>query len=153
MGFGLRTISRTTVAGLVAWAAVAATCAGPDESPLWSPAKAQYDPYGNAALLSPANDSRVNLLMLLADRRGRAALPEALAGRTFFAWADMVEAVDPADDADSFIDPSRCQTAASGSEAFGAAVRASKSVPAKEKPALLAARAALQPLCDRPGRW
>jgi hypothetical protein len=136
-------------AAAIALAGVAGlSCAGPDESPIWSPTKAQYDPYGNAAMLSPANDSRVNLLMLLADRRRDTALPDSLGGRAFFAWDDLAEAVDPADDsAGNFIDPSRCQTAASGAADFLAAVEANRALKPAEKITLSAARRDLRIDC------
>jgi len=126
------------------------SCAGPDESPTWSLTKAFYDPYGNAALLSPANDSRVNLLLLLGDRSGASAVPDTLAGRTFFSWYDLVEATDPAGSdqaaADSFSDPSRCQSMAGGERDFLAALAASKAS-AADKAAVRAQRLLLTGAC------
>src|SRR3954470_6794288 len=55
------------VCGIVAWA-----CADMSEGPTWALAKPDYDPGGSAAMLLPSNDTRVNLLLLLADRRGAA---------------------------------------------------------------------------------
>ena len=144
-------VTKLTALGIALAGAAGLSCAGPDETPVWSLSKAQYDPYGNAALLSPANDSRVNLLLLLADRRGGAALPEALGGRTFFSWYELAEATDPAagDEAAqaSFADPSRCQSAASGAQAFLTAVEASRALKPAEKTALAAARAGLRIDC------
>ena len=144
-------LTRIASSGIALAGAAGLTCAGPDESPVWSLSKAHYDPYGNAALLGPANDSRVNLLMLLADRRGGTALPEALGGRTFFSWPELTEATDPAagDEAAraSFADPSRCQSAASGAQAFLVAVAASRALKPAEKSALSAARAKLRVDC------
>ena len=51
--------------GIVAWA-----CTDMSEGPSWALAKPDYDPGGSAAMLLPSNDTRVNLLLLLADRRG-----------------------------------------------------------------------------------
>ena len=140
-----RAIVRTLSLSLVAWSAVAATCAGPDESPIWSLTKAQYDPYGNAALLSPANDSRVNLLLLLAAGQGEPG-PADLGPRTFFAWNDLRQAIEPIPEAESFADPSRCQSLEGGSRDFLAALAASKASKA-DKTILAGARPAVASVC------
>ncbi|MCW3798257.1 hypothetical protein OMW55_10635 [Sphingomonas sp. BN140010] len=50
------------------------SCAGGDDTPLFDLAK-RYDITANSAWLSPANDTRANLLMLLADGGAATARP------------------------------------------------------------------------------
>ncbi|MEA3040372.1 MAG: hypothetical protein QOE79_2885, partial [Sphingomonadales bacterium] len=57
-------------AALAVAAVTAFACADPGYSPTWELAKDRYELGGNAAVLTPGNDTRVNLLLLLADRRG-----------------------------------------------------------------------------------
>src|SRR3569833_3041419 len=47
-------------------------CADPGTRPTWELAKDYYDVGGSSAVLTPGNDTRVILLLLLADRRGTA---------------------------------------------------------------------------------
>lgn len=48
-------LSAVALLGTLAW-----PCAGPSETPHWSIAKVDFDPYGSGGFLSPANDSRAN---------------------------------------------------------------------------------------------
>src|SRR6185312_3712337 len=58
------------VTGMGVWA-----CAGGDEnSPRWALVTKDYAPFGSSALLTPGNDTRVNLYLLLADGRPSDAL-------------------------------------------------------------------------------
>ena len=135
--------------GIGAWA-----CAGGDEDyPRWALATKEYSPYGASALLSPGNDTRVNLLLLLADRRpadGLIRQPEPGKPNALFRWADLAARAEPAKGDSSgypedWREPSRCQSNADGASAFAAAVKASSAVPAGEKAALIAAREAIDP--------
>src|SRR4051794_22076344 len=122
--------------GFVAWA-----CADPGESPTWALAKPELDAGGSAAMLLPSNDTRVNLLLLLADRRG-ATIRDARAKDdgpplVLFPWWVMADRAEPAGEpSNDYLGGSRCQTNASGSAAFATAVQASAQVPAGEKPQL-----------------
>ena len=140
------------VAGLAALGgAVAYACAGGDDSPAWSIAKKDYDRYGNSAALMPGNDTRVNLMLLLADRGEPLNLaPGAGPPTPFFEWAELRDRSGPKQPEDD-ADPSRCQTAQSGAAAFAAAVRANRSVTPAEAGALIAARNALEPTCGPTG--
>ena len=145
-----------TIAGIAAllcgigvWA-----CAGGDEDyPRWALVTKEYSPYGASALLSPGNDTRVNLLLLLADRRpadGLIRQPEPGKPNALFRWADLAARVEPAKEDSSgytqdWREPSRCQSNTGGAAAFAAAVKASSAVPAGEKEALIAAREAIDP--------
>ena len=81
------------VSAIVAWA-----CADSGNPPTWALDKPDFDSGGSAAMLLPSNDTRVNLSLLLADRRGVAvrdpgarqespplALPEIAASLGHFA--------------------------------------------------------------------
>jgi hypothetical protein len=132
-------------AGIVAWA-----CADIGEEPTWALAKPDYDPGGSAAMLLPSNDTRVNLLLLLADRRGAMVRNSAAKADdpplVLFPWYVMANrAAPPGEVANDYMGGSRCQTNASGTAAFVAAVRANRQVPDAEKQLLTSAREALQP--------
>jgi hypothetical protein len=119
-------------------------------SPTWSLEKAEYDPAGSSAFLSPANDSRVNMLLLLADRRpaGLELQPAAKgAPLVLFPWDTLMARITPSVDEQAAsavaADYGRCQTNVSGTEEFTAAVNAAKRLPADEKASLIAARQGL----------
>ena len=80
-----------------AWSITATGSGCCDTSPTFSLTKLAYDPYGNLALLSPANDTRVNLMLLLADRRGAGWLKqpkaEGAASPALFAWDGIKQAM------------------------------------------------------------
>jgi hypothetical protein len=133
------------VCGIVAWA-----CADMGEGPTWALAKPDYDPGGSAAMLLPSNDTRVNLMLLLADRRGVTVrdpnAKEEGPPLILFPWYVMANrAMPPGESPNDYLGGSRCQTNASGTAAFVAAVRANRQVPDAEKQLLIAAREALQP--------
>lgn len=163
----MASVGRGVKLGLVALAAGASAaigwaCAGGDEdSPRWALAAKTYAPYGDSAFLSPGNDTRVNLLLLLADRRPADRLsirqPEAGKANALFSWSELVSHTQapPADEnstaaAGDWKEPSRCQSLESGGAAFTAALNASTAVPAEEKKALIAAREGLNPW-SKPG--
>ena len=131
--------------GIIAWA-----CTDMSEGPTWALAKPDYDPGGSAAMLLPSNDTRVNLLLLLADRRGATVkapnAKEEGAPLVLFPWFVMSNRAGPPGDSSSdYTGGSRCQTNASGAAAFAAAVRSAEQVSDGEKQQLIAAREALQP--------
>ena len=131
--------------GIVAWA-----CADMSEGPAWALAKPDYDPGGSAAMLLPSNDTRVNLLLLLADRRGATVrdpgAKEDGPPLILFPWYVMANRADPPGEASNdYVGGSRCQTNVTGTAAFVGAVRASAQVLDGEKQVLIAAREALQP--------
>ncbi len=125
---------------MIAWA-----CSGEFDVPTWSLDKPDYDPEGSAAMLLPSNDTRVNLYLLLADRRGASVRdPNAKQDGpplVLFPWTEMsTAALPPANDSDEGYEGSRCQTNKSGAAEFVAAVLASSAVPEPEKRILIAAR-------------
>lgn len=134
-------------------AAIAYTCAGPVESPTWDIAKSGFDPYGSGAILSPANDTRANLLLLLADRQGvemKAANAEpSKLPLVMMPWRVMAaQAVPGNDDDGDSSEGSRCQTRISGAKAFNAGLSNSRAS-ATEKAALAAAREAMPADCNK----
>jgi hypothetical protein len=141
------------LAGVTAFA-----CADIGESPTWELAKDYYDSGGSGAALTPGNDTRVNLLLLLADRRGtpvrdRAAKQEG-PPLILFPWASMSAAAEPPQAepaAEEQLEPTRCQTQRSGAADFVAALRANSQVPAAEKQRLEAARTGFVPNCSGAG--
>lgn len=152
-------------AALVAasWAGTAGASGDYGCTPDWALDRAGFDCAGTA-LLSPRNDTRINLAFLLRDKAGLTA-PGALAypkrdwdtqgfGHVFASWQSLQSAFwpRPEGEEDGYADGAayagtRCQTLESGAAAFRAALAASK-VPAGERTALGAARDLLKPACD-----
>jgi len=112
------------------------------------------------AALSPGNDTRINLLLLLRDRSGVGtgglSLPkpgwdEFGFGGTFFDW-DYLRATyypRPADAEDSAGGyGSRCDSLSAGAPAFEAALAANAAIPVAERTALIVARGRLAQTCS-----
>ncbi len=126
----------------------------------------QQDPNGcsNVTMLSPGNDTRSNMLMLLADRRGVAgALPKPDPDKEnseyrFFdegrrwpmmRWYQMSElfgAMDRPDD-NSYDNGTLCSSNVSGAGGFNAAVKSAKGLSEAERASLIKARQALRDEC------
>lgn len=103
--------------------------------------KAECD---NVAALAPGNDTRINLLLLMAPGRG---LPIDLpATQPVFSWLDFRDRAYARDasrnDAHGLLEGegSRCRSESSGMAAFDAAVAAASGLPRAERLALSAAR-------------
>jgi len=129
------------------------SCAGGDDTPAFDLAKRRYDNTGNGAWLSPANDTRANLLLLLADERAAIIRPPATR-EIFYSWKEVrgragaaPVAVPPFDGTEDPLSGTRCQTNASGQADFAAALAANRRLAPAERAALTAARAALRPGC------
>ena len=135
------------------WSMMATGSSCCDTSPTFSLTKLAYDPYGNLAMLSPANDTRVNLMLLLADRRGagwfKQPRAEGASSPALFAWAGVRQAMTGHGPTDADItEPSRCNSNDSGRADFIAAVTASAAMPQADKTALVQARQRFEPTCD-----
>ena len=121
----------------------------------------------NQPFLSPGNDSRVNLQLMLLDagkaqfhtvapsrsQTDRSVYP-SLVGASPFTLDDLNNRIVPpppgadpnlSDRADG--EGSRCNSNGTGADQFAAALAASTTVPANERAALLAGRRALKPSC------
>jgi hypothetical protein len=139
-----------------AWASGDFTC-----YPAWKLNHAVMDDCSNSAFLSPGNDSRINLQLLMLDRRGPAPARSKAdaADQALFTLDDFNAAVTaepdkaPADTASTDSDladgeGSRCRSNALGTSAFVAALNAARGLPDAERAALAKARTDLAPSCN-----
>ncbi|HQV04817.1 hypothetical protein [Novosphingobium sp.] len=115
------------------------------------------------AMLAPGNDSRINLMLLLADKGNRpmSSLKQSEANYSyvnqptvFVDWATLrgayfPEAASAAGDAAPAYSGTRCQSYQQGGEALLAAMTANRSLPAGERSALIAARGAAEEVCKQ----
>lgn len=158
-----RWILASTAALAVAGWPFAAGASGDFEcTPSWTLALSSYECAGSA-MISPRNDTRINLAWLLRDRAGLST-PGALSyppadwessgyGHVFLSWDTMQAAFWPSleaqgDASDPAYSGSRCQTLAGGDEVFRAAVAAGKGLKSGEREALAQARDLVKPACD-----
>lgn len=142
---GMRLKAGLAAIGAAALGAIGWACAGGPEAPAWTLTDPGFNEFGSAAMLLPSNDTRVNLLLLLADRRGAVvrdpnakadAIPIALAP-----WSVLSARVFPPSEED--YGPwyaTRCQSNEAGAAAFVAAVRASKRINEIHRQTLIRAR-------------
>ncbi|MEA3050284.1 MAG: hypothetical protein QOG84_2120 [Sphingomonadales bacterium] len=139
-------------AALAVAAVTAFACADPGYSPTWELAKDRYELGGNAAVLTPGNDTRVNLLLLLADRRGTPVRDPSAQQEgpplVLFPWSTMSDYARPPQPGGDIQPASRCQSQAAGAAAFAAALKANPQVPADDRQRLAAARAAYVADCS-----
>ncbi|MCX7283113.1 MAG: hypothetical protein NTX28_03555, partial [Novosphingobium sp.] len=140
---GLLALS-TAGLGTALWACADSSCA-----PGWQVAAGDYDCAGRA-MISPGNDTRINLLMLmrsLQPAEDPAPLPQADAndpqfGRAFMSWQGLRSALWPQpqiDDAAGEAAPT-CEPAAIATPEFIAAVTAEAALPAAERATLTSLR-------------
>jgi len=120
-------------------------------APVWKLNTAAYNGCNDTAMIGPRNDSRTNLMLLLADMSaaGRATLPAKPSIFLDRFWLTTRSA-----DGDSVFsdgEGSRCRSNAAGAVGFETAIRANGKVPEQERVALIAARRALQPDCAQSG--
>lgn len=113
--------------------------------------------------MSPGNDTRVNLLLLLTDHDHKptgssppSRLPASPEGypAALVDWRDLRNRWFPAPDQKPGYatgEGSRCQTDAGGTTAFVEAIEAAHAVPQDERAALIAKRKALSPTCPEIG--
>jgi hypothetical protein len=142
----------------VAWSVPAGASGDFGCSPSWRLRHGDLSGCDNMVMLAPGNDTRVNLLLLLSDRRGVPPMPGKPAPSeqpsTLFEWRTFADWLEPnpetSDTSYSSGEGSRCLSNDSGTEAFIGAVNAAK-LPGGEHDALIAARQGLHPDCARPG--
>lgn len=114
----------------------------------------------NRMLLTPSNDSRINLLLLLREQAPAKAEPATYPkadypgqgfGNTFFDWQRLVTSYWP-EEGDRISrgagNGSICDSLTSGDEAFAAALAANGAVPSDERSRLVAARGRLKATCE-----
>lgn len=141
---GMTLLLATGGIGGALWACADASC-----EPGWQLAASDYNCEGRAAI-SPGNDTRINLLLLMRSLNPVAADPAHVAadpddpqfGRTFMSWPGMRAAFwpEPVPAAPANETPPVCAPAADASPAFNAALAAERDVPAAERAALIALR-------------
>lgn len=133
-----------------------------DETPRWSLTSPSFTGYDNSVVAGPANDTRVNLVLLLADRNGAGGLARAPVSPNdesarddilpFFQWytfrTRLVAASMPAAGHESVAGGSRCASNDAGTAAFEAALAGDRTVPEADRRALVAARRSVQPDCS-----
>ncbi|WP_066722143.1 hypothetical protein [Sphingomonas pituitosa] len=109
---------------------------------------ASYTGCDDTAMIGPRNDSRINLLLLMADVPGAGPLTGPAQTSIFLDLATLRQASE-GEESPFFSDGegSRCRSNPGGTASFEAAVRANGKVPEQERTALIAARRALQPDC------
>ncbi len=150
--------ARLLISGLLAaaYASSAQACSDGGCEMSWSMRNPHLACAGRA-VLSPGNDSRVNLMFLLADRAGKGPVSSPGAdmagygyGNSFFEWSMLRQAYTPARSEDEeqsgSSDGSRCDSLAGGANAFKGALAAS-GIAAAEQQQLLAARGRVQLAC------
>jgi hypothetical protein len=154
-------LRRSIPVALFAFAALAApsalACADVGCEPDWTLDHPSFDGCNNAPFLSPGNDSRINLQLLVYDlQAGRARpAPDPASDKALFVYDEFVAAYAPpgqpaAPAADSDLasgEGSRCVSNRQGAEAFVAAVRAASGLSDAERAALVQARTDLSPTC------
>ncbi len=119
-------------------------------SPDWQLSLGTKSDCDNVAALTPGNDTRVNLLLLL-ERHGTPSKPSAPVIDPVLEWRDFQKrfSENTVPDAKGFAlgEGSRCRSNDAGAALFEAAVKAAAGLSPDERSGLLAAREKLQPDC------
>lgn len=129
--------------------------------PAWKIRHTGLSGCSSTALLSPGNDTRVNLLMLLKDRHGSVGpagrysygISERRGEAEPFDYSVFALALGPSpaeakdDKTGSFLVGTRCISNLAGGADFLAALNTAKNIPAAERATLAAVRTALKPEC------
>ena len=131
--------------------------------PDWKIRQTDNNGCSGTALLSPGNDTRVNLLMLLHDRHGLVGVSNVPDYDSYyndrrrseaepFSFPYFAGILGPGrkerDDSSDFPWGTRCMSNQSGSASFIAAVGAAKGLSGAERATLAAARSAMSPQCS-----
>lgn len=139
-----------------AYASADSTC-----YPDWKVKHTDLSGCSSTALLSPGNDTRVNLLMLLKDRHGAVGpaskygyeIPERRGDAEPFGYSVFALALGPSatevggDETGNFPFGTRCMSNMAGGADFIAALNKAKNIPAAERATLAAVRTTLKPEC------
>jgi TolA-binding protein len=123
--------------------------------PSWTLVHREMSGCDDMAILGPGNDTRVNLLLLMLDQRGKPIAPPAGNGAPdpFAEWPlfahrfTLVPADEEGNDEYAYGEGSRCRSNEAGSAAFEAQVNAATEVPEAERTTLITVRKGLQPDC------
>jgi len=115
-----------------------------DETPEWKLQQQVFSGYNNSGVMVPGNDSRVNLLMLLADRHGG---PTSSVTTALFKWGPFGNGFGAIPEV-AGMRGTQCDSSVSGARAFEAALNADGSVGSAEKQRLIALRRVLTAKCE-----
>jgi TolA-binding protein len=147
---------------MLAWTGNAYASADSTCYPDWKILQTDYNGCSGTALLSPGNDTRVNLLMLLHDFHGEVGpaskyayeIPERRGEAEPFDWASFASKLGPSpagaenDETGNFPFGTRCMSNMAAGAEYIAAVSAAKGLLKDEKATLTAVRTALKPECS-----
>jgi hypothetical protein len=153
----LRSLTASITLTALATSALVAVACGPSLDPTpWTLDHREYSDRNGLPFLSPGNDTRINLqLLMLPTSGGKAKIPADLEDydegplfsiRAFERTHAAESSESPWSSAD---DGTRCQTQQSGAKAFGAAVAAATGLTDAERAALIDIRARLLAVCDK----
>ncbi len=147
---------------MLAWSGTSYASSDATCYPEWKVKQGEYKGCSGTALLSPGNDSRINLLMLLHDRHGAVgpagnyALGYGVVDRRGeaepFDWTTFAHALGPPERAEddergNFPFGTRCMSNMVGSAEFIDSVSKAKGLTAEEQATLTAVRIGLNPQC------
>ena len=150
---GFAVVVLASLAAAFGWTAPAWASGDTGCTPRWTLALREATGCDNRLVLGPANDTRVNLFLLLRDRH---RLPVQPSGNPqapllpHFEWMAYRDAWQPPAAArEAFTDGegSRCRSNDDGRRAFAAAVRAARGLADDDRALLIAARDAFAPDC------
>ena len=154
---GKLVISAVALVGAFAFSAPVQASSDSTCYPAWKVKQTQMIGCSGMALLSPGNDTRINLLMLLADRHGDVGVSHATSydmmdrrgdAQPFdYGLFSLALGQKPPEDDDARSYGDRCISNSSGQKAFEAALLTAKGLFGVERSMLSAARQALQPEC------
>lgn len=157
------------IAGLAVSAGLAWACVGVLYGPSWALANPRYDPVGRP-VLSPGNDTRINLLLLARSLAGRsigagAHTPTKRSdvtgypdydfddlGESFFSWPGLRQTywpqAQPGNAEGAYSAPDACQASAQAADSLSAALAVEANVPEADRQRILKRRATLE--CANP---
>lgn len=148
------------LAMFVLWVGPAHASADSTCYPDWKLKQTDYNGCSSTALLSPGNDTRVNLLMLLHDRHNTVGpaskyasdIPERRGDAEPFDWMTFAHKLGPSpeedDETGDFPFGTRCMSNMTGSAEFIDAVAKAKGLSVGERATLTAVRIGLNPQCS-----
>ena len=139
------------------WQAPARASGDFECAPSWKLSHPTLSDCDNMAIIGPGNDSRVNLMLLLADRQQAPMLATGKPSLFFdLATAQDLVAPRPKEEAEqsrfSEGEGSRCRSNEAGTASFAAAIGRNRGIPDKERMLMIEARKALQPDCAAEGK-
>ncbi|MEL1249620.1 hypothetical protein [Aurantiacibacter gilvus] len=151
------------LAGLALWPAAAGASGGYGCVGSWTLEAGDYG-CDSTVVISPGNDTRVNMLLLLRELNGAGTTPRDHSmeqweydeyGHSFFDWQQLTDTLYPVDDQTEYssMNGTRCQSVEQGGEQFMAAVARNRAIGAADRDRLAEGRAALLDFCVSISGW